>query len=108
MKMRRICAPPHLGVELLEKMGILEKTLEKKLELPEVFFEISGPDHRKYIDDGTGIAIDDVGVVFRFELTLPVFVPDATGTFEFIDGDGLRKLNQDIWIYVCKRYYLRG
>ncbi len=34
LKMRRICATPHLGEELLEKMGILEKTPEKKVEIP--------------------------------------------------------------------------
>lgn len=34
MKMRRICATPHLGEELLEKVGILEKTPEKKVEPP--------------------------------------------------------------------------
>lgn len=34
MNMRRICAPPRLGEELLKKMGILEKTPEKKVESP--------------------------------------------------------------------------
>lgn len=34
MKMRRICATPHLGEELLEKMGIFERTPEKKVETP--------------------------------------------------------------------------
>lgn len=32
MKMRRICATPHLGEELLEKMGNFVKTPEKKVE----------------------------------------------------------------------------
>ena len=32
--MRRIYATPRLGEELLEKMGILEKTPEKKVESP--------------------------------------------------------------------------
>lgn len=34
VKMRRIYATPRLGEELLEKMGILEKTPEKKVESP--------------------------------------------------------------------------
>lgn len=34
MKMRRICATPHLGEELLEKMGNFVKTPEKKVEAP--------------------------------------------------------------------------
>jgi len=34
MKMRRICATPHLGEELLEKLGIFERTTEKKVETP--------------------------------------------------------------------------
>ncbi len=34
MKMRRICATPRLGEELLKKKGILEKTPEKKVESP--------------------------------------------------------------------------
>ena len=34
MKMRRICATPRLGEELRKKMGILEKTPEKKVEFP--------------------------------------------------------------------------
>ena len=34
MKMSRICATPHLGEELLEKMGILERTPKKKVETP--------------------------------------------------------------------------
>ena len=34
VKMRRICATPRLGEELLKKMGILEKTPEKKVESP--------------------------------------------------------------------------
>ncbi len=34
MKMRRICATPRLGEELLEKMGIFERTPEKKVETP--------------------------------------------------------------------------
>ena len=32
--MRRICATPHLGEELLEKVEILEKIPEKKVEPP--------------------------------------------------------------------------
>ena len=34
MKMSRICATPHLGEELLKKLGILEKTPEKEVETP--------------------------------------------------------------------------
>lgn len=33
-KMSRICATPHLGEELLEKMGNFVKTPEKKVEAP--------------------------------------------------------------------------
>ncbi len=34
MKMRRICVTPHLGEELLEKLGIFERTSEKEVEIP--------------------------------------------------------------------------
>ncbi len=34
MKMRRICATPRSGEERLKKMGIYEKTPEKKVESP--------------------------------------------------------------------------
>ena len=65
-------------------------------ELTEVFFEVSSPDHRKDIDDGTIVTIDDVGVVFAFEPAMPVAVQDTAVAFEFIDGDGLRKLVDSI------------
>ena len=34
-KMSRICAPPHLGVELLKKMGDFRKKPEKEVETQE-------------------------------------------------------------------------
>jgi hypothetical protein len=33
--MSRICAPPHLGVELLKKMGDFRKKPEKEVETQE-------------------------------------------------------------------------
>ncbi len=61
-------------------------------KLTEVFFEVSSPDHRKDIDYGTGITINDVGVVFVFDPVLSVTVPDAAVAFELINGDSLWKL----------------
>ena len=61
-------------------------------KLTEVFFEVSSPDHRKDIDHGTGITINDVGVVFVFDPVLSVTVPDAAVAFELINGDSLWKL----------------
>ena len=61
-------------------------------KLTEVFFEVSSPDHRKDINYGTGITINDVGVVFVFDPVLSVTVPDAAVAFELINGDSLWKL----------------
>ena len=41
-------------------------------KLTEVFFEVSSPDHRKDIDDGSTVTVDDVGVIFAFEPAMPV------------------------------------
>lgn len=65
-------------------------------KLTEVFFEVSSPDHRKDIDDGSTVTVDDVSVVFAFEPAMPVTVPDAAVAFEFIDGDGFGKLADSI------------
>lgn len=65
-------------------------------KLTEVFLEVSNPDHRKDVDDGTTVTIDDVGVVFAFEPAMSVTVPDAAVAFEFINGDGFGKLADSI------------
>lgn len=65
-------------------------------KLTEVFLEVSNPDHRKDVDDGTTVTIDDVGVVFTFEPAMSVTVPDAAVAFEFINGDGFGKLADSI------------
>ena len=54
------------------------------------------PNYRKDINHRTGIAIDDVGVLFSFEPALPIAVPDVAVAFEFINGDGFRKLADSI------------
>ena len=61
-------------------------------KLTEAFFAVRSLDHRKDIAHGTGIIINDVGVVFFFDPVLPVAVPDTAVAFELINGDSLWKL----------------
>ena len=65
-------------------------------KLPEVFFEVSSPDHGKDINDGSTVTVDDVSVVFTFEPAMLVTIPDAAVAFEFINGDGFGKLADSI------------
>lgn len=59
-------------------------------KLVEVFFEVDRPNYRKDIDHGTGITINDVGVVFVFDPVLPV--TDTAVAFELINSDSLWEL----------------